>query len=83
MEISIDDLELGLCVKLINNKTQQQKVGTIIKIYDEGIVKLQRKNIDFCVYINEYTIYEHIKKKKQSKNDKLRDQLMMFLEKNK
>ena len=83
MEISVDDLEVELNVKLINHKTNEKKIGKIIKIYDEGIVKLQHKNIEFFVYIDEYNFYEHIKKKKQSKNDKLRDQLMMFLEKNK
>ena len=83
MEISVDDLEVGLNVKLINHKNKEIKVGTIIKIYEEGIIKLHYKKIDFFVYIDEYKIYEHIKKKKKSKNDKLRDQLEMFLEKHK
>ena len=83
MEISIDDLEVGLNVKLINHKNKEIKVGTIIKIYEEGIIKLHYKNIDFFIYIDEYKFYEHIKKKKKSKNDKLRDQLEMFLEKHK
>ena len=67
MEISIDDLEVGLNVKLINHKNEEIKVGTIIKIYEEGIIKLHYKNIDFFIYIDEYKFYEHIKKKKNQK----------------